>query len=76
MLKTVPGGATSEGISEALSLNNHSNVGVGISEGRGKGLARYAEHISEKVSPAILDPEEEMVTGVSTMFVIPKFTIK
>ena len=51
---------TPEG-SEALPFGpkNHSNVGEGIFEGRGIGEMRVAEHVSEKIYPAILRPEEE-----------------
>ena len=43
---------------------NHSNVGEGTLEGRGMGEVRFAEHVSEKVFPAILGPERERVTGL------------
>ena len=63
--KTVAVGVTPEG-SEALPCGpkNHSNVGEGTLEGRGMGEVRFAEHVSEKVFPAILGPERERVTGL------------
>ena len=57
-------GVTPEG-SEALPFGpkNHSKVGEGTLDGRGMGSKRVAEHISECVSPAVLEPEGERVTG-------------
>lgn len=74
LLKTVSVVVTLGG--SVASPKYHSNVGVGISDGRGKGAIRFAEHVSEYVSPAFLVPEEEMVTGVSTVLVFPKSTIQ
>ena len=40
---------------------NHSKVGEGTSEGRGMGsLERAAEQFNEYVSPAVLEPEEDI----------------
>ena len=63
--KSVAVGVTPEG-SEALPCGPkyHSNFGEGTSEGRGMGEVRFAEHVSEKVLPAILGPERERVTGL------------
>ena len=44
---------------------NHSKDGEGTFAGRGTGLTRVAEHVSENVPPAIARPEEEMVIEFS-----------
>ena len=74
LLIMVVGGVKPEG-SEALPFGpkNHSKVGEGTSEGRGTGSKRIAEQLSEYVSPAIVKPEEEMVTG-SNPCMYAKFT--
>ena len=72
-LKLVAVRVTSEG-SEVVSLKNHSNRGVGIPDGRGKGATRFVEHVNEEVSPAVLDPEEEIDTGLFALLVVPNST--
>ena len=47
----------------AFGPKNHSNVGEGILGSRRMGSKRVAEHISKYISPAVLEPEEEMITG-------------
>lgn len=44
---------------------NHSKDGEDTFAGKGMGLMRVAEHVSENISPAIARPEEEMVTEFS-----------
>ena len=58
LLKTVAVGVTPEG-SEALLPKNHSKYGVGTLEGREP--RRVTEQISEYISPAVLEPEVEIV---------------
>ena len=64
LLIAVAGRVKPEG-SEALPFGpkNHSKVGEGTLEGRGTGSKRIAEQLSEYVSPAVVEPEGEMVTG-------------
>ena len=59
----VPVGITPEG-SEAFPCGpwNHSKDGGGTLEGRGIGLKRAAEHVSEKEFPATPGPEGHMFT--------------
>ena len=55
---------TPEG-SEALPCGpwNHSKVGEGTLAGRGVGEIRVAEHLSEKLFPAMFGPEGERIIG-------------
>ena len=72
LLKTVVEGVTPEGSgSLAFGPKNHSKVGEGVMEGRGKSIT-VAEHVREKISPAVLELERALMVTFS----VPKFTVK
>ena len=71
LLKTVAG-VVKPGGSDPLcghGPKNHSNDGGGTLVGKFMGLITDIEHVSVYISPAILEPVEEIVTD-------PKFTVE
>ena len=73
---TVAVGVNPEGsVALPFGPKNHSKVGESTYalEGRGTGSKRIAEQLSEYVSPAVVEPDEEMVTG-SIPCLYTKFT--
>ena len=71
---TVDVGVNPEGsVALPFGPKNHSKVGEGTLEGRGTGSKRIAEQLSEYVSPAVVEPDGEMVTG-SIPCLYAKFT--
>ena len=68
LIKLVDAAATPEGSGPSFGPKNHSNISdelEGMLSGRGSGVI-VAEHTRVEFPPAMLEPEGEIVTLVST----------